>query len=123
MIPGSNLYRSAVRLIKQTTVQYRRFNARTLNAARQWVSGYDEPFDLLCSLQAVRRSSYQSLGLDFQKNYVKIFAAENLIDVKRDSSGDQFVHAGLLYQLDDQNTWYLIDGWASCLAVEVGTAP
>lgn len=123
MIPGSNLYRSAVRLIKQTTVQYMKFNNRTLNAARQFVSGYDTAFDLQCSLQAVQRSSYQNLGLDFQKNYVKVYAAQDMIDLKRDSSGDRFIYAGLLYQLEDQKTWYLVDGWVSCLAVEVGVAP
>jgi hypothetical protein len=121
--PGSNLFLRAIRLIKPTTVQYLKFSGRTQNAARQWVAAFETAVPIQASVQAVARSSYTDMGLDFQKNYIKIFAAANLVNIKRDSSGDRFIYNGMLYQIEDQNTWFLLDGWASCIAVEVGVAP
>jgi hypothetical protein len=123
VIPGSNLFLRAIRLIKPTTIQYLKFSGRTQNTARQWVSAFETAIPIQASVQAVSRSSYTDMGLDFQKNYIKVFAAIDLVNIKRDSSGDRFIYNGMMYQIEDQNTWFLLDGWASCIAVEVGVAP
>jgi hypothetical protein len=119
MVPGSNLLKRAARLIRLSPVQYYQFNSRVLNTARQWVASFDAPITLPASVQAVPRETYAQLGLDLQRNYVKIFASINAVDLSRDSSGDQFVADGMLYQIESQNTWYLRDGWVECLAVAV----
>jgi hypothetical protein len=90
------------------------------NAARQWVPTFAAPITLQASIQAVQRSKYESLGLDFQKNYIKIFAAANLINLARDSAGDRIVYGGRLYQMTNTNQWFAQDGWASCIAVDTG---
>lgn len=120
MIPGSNLFIAASRLIQPTPIQYYSFANRAVNAARQWVPSYAAPVTLQASVQAVPRNSYQKLGLDFQNNYVKVFAAANIIDLGRDTSGDRFVFDGNLYQIESENSWFLRDGWASCIAIELG---
>lgn len=122
MIPGSNILLQAMRLIKPTTVQYFRTTGRTQNTARQWVPSFADPIALQASVQAVNRASYENLGLDFQKNYIKIFAAIDAVDIERDSSGDRFIFNGRFYQMDSQNSWFAIDGWMSCLAIDVGPA-
>ena len=98
------------------------FVSRTQNAARQWIPTFATAFTLPCSVQAVDRSAYKELGLDLQKNYLRIFAAKDIIDLTRDASGDRFVYNSKLYQIESQKPWFLIDGWAACIAVEVGAA-
>lgn len=121
-VPGSNLLRQAGRAIKFTGIKYVKFNGRVQNAARQYINEYDDPKPLRASVQAVSRDQYQDLGLDFQKNYIKIWASANLIDLARDYSGDHFLYGGRKYQLINQTPWNLEDGWASALAIDIGAA-
>jgi len=118
--PGSNLLTRALRLIKPTEIGYLQYSGRTLNAARQYVAAFLPYKPITASVQAVSRNSYKTLGLDLQKNYIKVFVTENAISIARDSSGDRLVYAGRLFQIDNQNNWHLIDGWVSCIAVDVG---
>ena len=119
-VPGSNLLRQASRAIKFTGVKFVKFEGRTQNDARQWVNSYAAPAPLRASVQAIQRSQYQDLGLDFQKDYIKIWASANLIDLARDYSGDLFCYGGRKYQLIDNTNWKLQDGWASALAIDIG---
>ena len=121
-VPGSNLLKQALKAIKPTTIQYVKFNGRVLNAARQYIDSYDAPSPLRASVQAVARDKYQDLGLDLQKNYIKIWASANLIDLKRDYSGDYFIYGGVKYKLNNQTPWFLQDGWASAIAIDIGAA-
>lgn len=118
-IPGSNLLNQAFKLIKPTTIQYIKWNGRVLNAARQYVDDYDAPADMKASVQAVNRARYVQMGLDFQKDYVKIWARADLIALDRDYSGDVFVWNGKQYKLVDNTDWDVQDGWASSLAVRI----
>jgi hypothetical protein len=118
--PGSNLFKQAIRLIKPTNITYYKWLGRTLNPVKQWISAYADPIVIKASVQAVSRNVYQQLGLDLQKQYIKIFAPVDFFDLSRDTSGDKFVWNGHLYQLNSQTDWFIQDGWASCLAVDVG---
>lgn len=118
--PGSNLLLRAKRLIKFSTVDYFAFKGRTLNAVKQWVPEFEDMFKLSASVQAVQRDTYTQYNLDFQRNYLRIYAAHNIIDLERDSSGDRFIYNGRLFQLESQFTWWHEDGWDRCLAVEIG---
>ena len=119
MNPGSNLLRQALRLIKPADITIETFKSRALNKARQWVTEYNEPETIKASVQAVPRNKYIQYGLEFQKNYIKIYAMSNLVNINRDTSGDRFTYKGRRYQLDGQNAWFDMDGWVSCIAVEV----
>ena len=118
--PGSNLFAQAIRLIAPTRIQYFEYTGRTQNAARQWVASFAEPVELIASVQMVPRAKYVQYGLDFQRQYIKVWASQDFIDLARDASGDKFTWGGSVYQLESQNTWFLQDGWASCMAVEIG---
>lgn len=122
MIPGENLLEEVFGLIGTQTIRYRKFNQRVKNAQFQWVASFGEFFDLECSVQRVRRTQYIQFNLEFQRNYVQVYASYDMIDLDRDTAGDQFNYNGRLYQLESQGTWFAQDGWASCLAVDIGPA-
>ncbi len=117
--PGSNLFRRAIRLIKPSQIQYLQAIGRTKNAARQWITEYAAAVTITASVQAVNRAKYQYMGLDFAKNYVKVFSNSNVVSLNRDAGVDRFIIAGVTYQVDDNNNWFLQDGWTSCLAIEL----
>jgi hypothetical protein len=119
VIPGSNLFKQASLLIRPTNIVWYRFASRALNASKQWITTYAAPENILASVQAVPRNKYIENGLEFQKNYVKIFAAANLIDLQRDNSGDRFIYGSAWYQIESNNPWFLQDGWVSTMAVQI----
>lgn len=119
--PGSNLLKQASKLIKFTVIVYFKFGARSQNAVKQWVTTFEPGFNLRSSVQRVPRTKYKDYGLDFQKNYVKVFASANMVDIERDSSGDQFIYKGRVYNLGTQGSWYHEDGWAVCIGVDIGS--
>jgi hypothetical protein len=118
-VPGSNLLAQALRAIKPVQIQYLKFQSRSPNASKQWIPVFADPVPIWASVQAVPRSTYAQYGLDFQRDYIKIFAQEDVVDLDRDSSGDRFIYNDDLFQLESENRWFLQDGWASCLAVKV----
>ncbi len=119
LVPGSNLLRLAHRLISWQDVTYFRTTGRTLNAAKQWVAEYDAGTKLQCSIQAIDRNTYINMGLDFNVLAVNIFAPLDLVDVERDSSGDQFEYNGDRYKMANGQNWFEQDGWATCMAVRI----
>lgn len=118
-VPGSNLLAQALRVIKPVQIQYLQFSSRALNASKQWIPTFLDPITIYGSVQAVPRNTYAQYGLDLQRDYVKIFAQEDVVDLDRDSSGDRFIYNGEVFQLESENRWFVQDGWASCLAVKV----
>lgn len=73
-----------------------------------------------CSVQPVKRSRYESYGLDVQKNYVTWYASADLKDLERASTGDQMEWAGRRWQLISEMDWFHMDGWTSVICVEIG---
>jgi hypothetical protein len=123
LIPGSDLLSEAFALIGTQTINYRYFVSRDKNSQFQQVSAFGDWFNFEASIQRVPRSQYIQYNLEFQKNYVTVFASLNMVDIERDTAGDQFIYAGRLYQLESQGTWFPQDGWGVCMAVDIGAAP
>jgi hypothetical protein len=123
LIPGANLFVQAIRLITPTQIPYLKFLSRGKNAALQYTPVFADPVMITASVQAVNRNKYQELGLDFQKRYIKIFTQTDIIDLARDTSGDRVIFNGRLFELNSETDWFAMDGWSSCLAVDIGPAP
>mgnify|MGYP001563473218 FL=1 len=123
MSPGSDLLDIAFGLIGTQIIHYRNFESRVKNAQFQWVPAFGEFFEMEASVQRVPRSQYIKFNLEFQRNYVQVYASYDMIDLDRDTTGDQFTYNKRLYQLESQGTWFAQDGWATCLAVDIGTSP
>lgn len=122
MIPGANLLRMAFGVIGTQIVKYRKFEQRVKNDQSQYVSMFGEPFDLAASVQRVRRDQYAQFNLEFQRNYVMIFANFDMVDLDRNMACDQFLWTGRVFQLESQGSWFYQDGWGVCLAVDIGAA-
>lgn len=119
MIPGSNLLNTALRVIGNQTFTYTPYVSRSTTANGMYLSTYGDSQQLTGSVHPVPRKLYDDLGLDFQKNYVKVHVSANLIDIARDVSGDKIVFNGVNYQVESRTPWFSIDGWNSLLCVQV----
>lgn len=119
MVPGSNLLNRALRLVGSKTVAYSSFAGRELNDVGIYVPLFSNVVEVIGSVQAVPRSVYQSIGLDWQKNYVMFYTTKIVIDVERSKAGDRFVHDGKTWQVLSQTDWSPIDGWTGALAVQI----
>ena len=123
MIPGSNILNAALRAISSTPVQYYQYVSRVSNNVGLFNTTYLSPITIKGSLQPIEKSLYAELGLDLSKKYVDFFVQNNILDVNRDVSGDQFVYATETYQCESAEPWFLIDGWTAIRAVRVPTPP
>lgn len=122
MIPGQNLLNMALSVIARQTITYYRATGRTLNDVGQDITAYASPVSIVGSLQPVPRQLYEQLGLDLQKSYYTFYTSNNIEDVGRDVSGDQFVFNGQRYQVESDNDWYAQDGWKGVLCVLIGAS-
>lgn len=122
IVPGSNLLNMAFGLIGQQAVEHRAFVGNVTNAAGIKVPTWAAPVTLGGSLQPVPRALIQTLGLDFNKNYMTFYASADITDVLRNKTGDRLSYAGKTYQVESNNDWYAQDGWKGVLCVEVTNA-
>ena len=120
--PGSNILKTALRVIASQKIQYLAFQSRSNNAIGMLVPVYAPAITIKGSVQPVPRSIMERLGLDFTKRYVNIFAPQNFVDVTRDVSGDRFQLGSKTYQGLTLTQWFYVDGWVEILAVEVPSA-
>jgi hypothetical protein len=86
------------------------------------ISTYASPVTIQGSIQAVPRTLMEILGLDIQRTYVKIFTPNNVMDIERDITSDQFQYGGATYQGVSATPWFSIDNWVEILAVQVPAA-
>ena len=117
---GSNLLSVALGIIGTTAIQLFRFVERNTNAIGNLVSLYDYPVDCRTSVQAVPRTLMHQLGLDMQKNYITVYAIDDVNDIERDTSGDVIYWNGKYWQSESSTDWHAIDGWQGTLFVECG---
>lgn len=119
--PGSNLYARATRVIATSKFSYVMFTGRINNEIAELVSTYAKPILTTGSVQPVPRNLYEQYGLDFQRSYIMIYASQAVIDVSRDTSGDQVIFpvGGATYNVLSDTRWFPIDGWTAFICVKV----
>ena len=118
-VPGSNLLAQASQLIALQTISWLQYASQTTESNLMVAPTYNTPVTVQGSVQPVPRRLMEMLGLDMQRNYINIFTPNNVIDIQRDISSDQFQINGTLYQGISSTAWYMIDGWNEILAVQV----
>lgn len=118
MIPGSNILRRALRLLKSQCVSYIQAYNRTINTNGQYATEFNNPVTIYGSFQPVPKRLYITYNLDFQKSYFVFYTSNNLVDIQRDVSADQIQFQNQLYQcLSSDADWFGIDGWKGVLCV------
>ena len=120
-VPGSNLFKQATKMIRKQQITYVKDLGRTKNSIGQYITEYSDPMPIMASVQAMQRDKYQQLGLDLQRNYIKIFASQELQDLERGKSGDKVTWNGRDYQLTSDVDWNAMDGWEYVIAVLVSS--
>lgn len=120
MIPGSNLLKSALTVIASQTITYYKFAGRTENNVGQAITLYSDGIGIKGSFQPVPRNLYEIYGLDLQKEYYTFYTFNNLIDIDRNTSGDQIGFNGQRYQIESNNDWFKMDGWKGVLCIRIG---
>lgn len=118
-IPGANLLNLALSVINPAQIQWFKFLKQTVGANLAVANTYAPPVTIRGSAQPVPRQLMETLGLDFNKSYIHIYAPNNLIDLERDISSDQFRVNRVLYQGISATPWFSYDGWNEILAVAV----
>ncbi len=121
MIPGGNLLNLAMSAIQKQQLGYVAYAGRALAANGDYVPAYLNAVTIGGSIQPIKRSLYENMGLDFQKNYVNIFVPNDINDIKRASAGDQFTFKEKTFQVLSNEEWFQMDGWDQVLCVEVPT--
>lgn len=114
-----NLMKMASTVIPLQSMSYTPYASLTINDVGLEVTTYGTTQTLKASIQAVPRTTYEALGLDFQKKYVSVFIERNLLDLGRGVSGDKFTYNGETYQVESETDWYNVDGWTSLMAVQI----
>lgn len=120
MIPGQDLLNMALTVIAKQPMLYYHALGRIQNSIGQDITQYGQSVTIYGSWQPVPRSLYEQFGLDFQKDYFRLYTSNNVIDVGRDVSGDQVVFNGERYQCESNTKWFELDGWNGILCVHVG---
>jgi hypothetical protein len=124
MIPGDNLLYMALTLIASQTVLYYADAGRTKQPNGVFLTTYSEAQTIEDgSVQAIDRTKYLAMGLDFQKTYVTWFVPQiAMTTVQRAKSGDVIEWDGGRYQLESGITWNAQDGWGTAIACLIGPA-
>ena len=118
-VPGSNLLATALRVIYPEAFDYFQYQGLQTNAIGLDVVAFAPAVALQGSIQAVSRSVYQDMGLDFERRYVMIWTVSDIDGLERGRAGDQIQYNQRRYQVVDQDDWHAIDGWNSNLFVQV----
>jgi hypothetical protein len=125
MIPGSNILNMALRVIAPQSLQYYAYKSRSENDIGYLQTTYEEPVTVLGSFQAVPRSVYSFMGLDFSKQYFMFYASENIQTLNRGRSGDKLTFNGQTFEVMSDTSWHSIDGWNGimCVLIDNETIP
>jgi hypothetical protein len=123
MIPGSNLLAQALTMIASQAVTYYADAGRATSATGRDVTAFAPGVTInLGSVQAVPRTRYEAMGLDYSKSYVTWFVPRSVLGVARDRSGDQFEWNGRRYDVESVTPWFAQDGWDEILGIDIGPA-
>lgn len=118
-VPGSNILAAALTVICPEGFEYFKYRGTTTNAIGFDVVSFEAGVMVSGTVQAVDRAIYSDLGLDWEKQYIRIWTTQDIDDLERDRAGDQIEWNGDRYQIVDQSDWHSQDGWNGCLFVEV----
>lgn len=119
MIPGGNLLNLAMSVIAKQQLSYIAYTGRSVAVNGDYVDTFAAPVTVYGSIQPVKRSLYDQMGLDFQKNFHNIFISLDVKDVRRATASDRFSYKGITFQVLSNEPWFNMDGWDQTLCVEV----
>lgn len=120
MIAGANQLRMALQLIARVEFQIRPWLGETIDDRGIVVQGFGDVVTINGHVQSVNKNVYQQLGLDFQKQYIRVYTDSTPIgELARDRSSDLILFNGKQYRANSETDWMVLDGWQRVLCVMV----
>ena len=83
----------------------------------------DNRVSVEASVQRLDQNDQKEGGLDYNKNYIIVYAPANILPIQRGKSADIVGWEGKYWQVEIIEPWYLIDGWNGVTMVEIPDAP
>ena len=114
-----NLLGTVQTVIGMQEYQLRKYASRSRNAVGYWVSSFETPVNMSGSVQPVRSTQYESMGLDFKKAYLKIYDVKLIEAMDRESNADQIIWDGFIWHVAEDTSWFLSGGWNYVLCVRL----
>ena len=114
-----NLLATTQTVIGKQDYLLRQYLGRTRNAAGFYVSEFSDPIDMSGSVQPIKATQYQAMGLDFKKAYIKIYDVNLIKSMGRDTNADQVIYDGYLWQVAEDTPWFLSGGWNYVMCVRL----
>ena len=115
----SNLLAQAHQLIPKQTISYSRWLSSDVNPNMLSADTFAPAIETTVKINAVKSGLIKKLGLDYKKNYVRLFSIPSVSGLSRISNGDQFVFDGKTFQVESQTGWFATAGWDSFVCIEV----
>lgn len=113
-----NLLLKALSAVPPSSLVYKKFlgNKRAPNG--MLLPNYDEPVVISnASIQPVPTRIYQILGLDFQREYRRVFVPTSAVSLERQLSPDIFEFDGNTWRSVGNTPWHSYDGWNELIVV------
>lgn len=117
-----NLLALASTVIRPQAVQYFRWTGKTTNDIGFEVPTFAAGVTVYGSFQPVSRDKFETLGLDFSKEYATFYATGVFRPVMRATQPDQFAFNSKRWEVRDLVDWFAQDGWQAVLLENVGPA-
>lgn len=115
----NNLLLQALRILPKETFVWKPFLSRVQDSAGLWVNTYSAPVTCKGSLQTVAQEIYTKLGLDFEKNYKRVYTTVHLKGMENGQvSPDLVIYGGYTWKVTGETHWNDLNGWGSYLIVQ-----
>lgn len=115
----NNLLNLALRVIKKTPVSYEKFKENAPGFGGVMQPQYEEPKTVLNAIcEPLTNEMYKELGLDFQKEYFRVFMQgnANVLDGGKPSP-DRLTFNGKTWIVIKNQVWSEYDGWCEIVCV------
>lgn len=113
-----NVLIKALGAIPPSTLVYKKFaeNKRALNG--MLIPSYNAPITISnASIQPLPTKIYQMLGLDFQRDYRRVFVPTSAVSLDGQLSADIFEFDNRTWHAIGNTVWHSYDGWNELIVV------
>lgn len=114
----NNLLKRAMRSIPTETIQFESWKENTLVNGED-VALYNEPITINASVQEIKTEMYKKLDLDFEKDYICVYANVEIKGIDKQETPDRVYYQGSYWNAVKNNNWHQYDGWSSAICVRV----
>lgn len=128
----ANILKLAFGMIPHTTVQYRKYQSKTINDFGVATQSYTALASTPASVQpgivssfggkCVELKDYKEMGLDWTRRHITVWMPDvGLEPATNNEGGDQVVYNSMTFNVLQCENWLDYDGWVRIYCVQVQT--